>query len=77
MENDLIRRGDALTVFAESTSAMPEKQWRRRIEEIPAVDAEPVVRCKDCRKNPKISMVGCPMAGLKTWKEYGFCFMGE
>ena len=37
----------------------------------------PLVRCKDCRKNPKISMVGCPMAGLKTWKEDGFCFMGE
>ena len=36
---DLIRRSDALAAFAESTSAMPEKQGRRRIEEIPAVDA--------------------------------------
>lgn len=36
-----------------------------------------LVRCKDCRKNPKISMVGCPMAGLKTWTEDGFCFKGE
>jgi hypothetical protein len=37
--DDLIRRSDALAAFAESTSAMPEKQGRRRIEEIPAVDA--------------------------------------
>ena len=43
MENDLIRRSDALAAFAESTSAMPEKQGRRRIEEIPAVDAVEVV----------------------------------
>lgn len=39
--SDLIRRSDALAAFAESTSAMPEKQGRRRIEEIPAVDAVP------------------------------------
>lgn len=47
-ENDLIRRSDALAAFAESTSAMPEKQGRRRIEEIPAVDAVEVVRCREC-----------------------------
>lgn len=60
-----------------------EEDWVSTIEicgtiaEEPTVDAVEVVRCKDCRKNPKRSIVGCPMAGQKTWTEDGFCFMGE
>ena len=50
---DLIRRSDALAAFAESTSAMPEKQGRRRIEEIPAVDAVEVRHGRWIQKEDK------------------------
>lgn len=47
------------------------------ILESPTIDAVEVVRCKDCRKNPKIAWVGCPMAGKSMVFDGGFCHMGE
>lgn len=72
--NDLIRRSDALAAFAESTSAMPEKQGRRRIEEIPAVDAAEARHgywlkthdgnvCSDCGSIERVCRRFCPQCG--------------
>lgn len=43
----------------------------------PTIDAVPIIRCKDCRYNPKISWVGCPMAGNMAWNQDGFCSRAE
>ena len=49
----------------------------RSVFGIPIVDAAEVVRCKDCRFNPKVSVVGCPMAGIDKRKDLDFCSYGE
>lgn len=45
----------------------------------PTVDAVPVVRCKDCKHNPKLEWFGCPMASLseKQRPETAWCWRGE
>lgn len=46
---------------------------------LPTVDAVPVVRCKDCKHNPKLEWFGCPMASLseKQRPETAWCWKGE
>lgn len=45
----------------------------------PLKDAVPVVRCKDCKHNPKLEWFGCPMASLseKQRPETAWCWKGE
>lgn len=40
--DEYIRRGEAIEQFEDSTSAIPEKLARIRIEEVPAADVAPV-----------------------------------
>lgn len=40
--DEYIRRGEAIEQFEDSTSAIPEKLARIRIEEVPAADVSPV-----------------------------------
>lgn len=47
--DDYIRRGEAIEQFEDSTSAIPEKLARIRIESVPAADVVEVVRCADCK----------------------------
>ena len=49
------------------------------IEELKALpSAQPeIIRCKDCRKNPKWEWVGCPMTGKDTRKPDDFCSYAE
>lgn len=49
------------------------------IVSLPTVDAVPVVRCKDCKHNPKLEWFGCPMANLseKQRPETAWCWKGE
>ena len=62
-------------VYTNGTELVPIFRMRQWFEHLK--DVVPVVRCNDCGKNPKISMVGCPMAGLNMWTEDGFCSLGE
>ena len=41
--------------------------------------ARELVRCKDCKHNPKLEWFGCPMAGLseKQRPETAWCWKGE
>ena len=48
-----------------------------KLDELEAVDAVPVVRCKNCRYNPKRDWVSCPMTGRNTRKDDDFCSYGE
>ena len=41
------------------------------------VDAEPVIRCKDCKYNPKQMLVGCPLAGSQLRDDNWYCAWGE
>ena len=52
MENDLIRRGDALNVIEHTGNAMSGWLWEELHEDIqalPAVDAAEVVACAECK----------------------------
>lgn len=43
----------------------------------PAVDAVPVVRCKDCRWSRGFATFACPMVGRVNLKDDDFCSRGE
>lgn len=48
MNDDLIRRGDALEALNKQQH-LTKSVMRRVVMQVPAVDAVEVVRCKDCR----------------------------
>lgn len=83
--DDLIRRGDVKTSVCKEESADTgcgdgcdgNCYYMTVINRILAVDAVEVVRCKDCRKNPKIAWVECPMAGKSQVFDEGYCHLGE
>ena len=83
--DDLISRSAVLWITAE-TGAL---ETQRRVRELPAIDAVPVVRCNDCRY--RCTLV-CPMYHTETclddldgFDDYnvdrtdndGFCHLGE
>lgn len=49
------------------------------LEEVPSIDAVEVVRCKDCKHNPKDAWFGCPMSHMtETQKpDTAWCWKGE
>lgn len=49
------------------------------IECLPSADAVEVVRCKDCKHNPKDAWFGCPMSHMtETQKpDTAWCWKGE
>ena len=52
---------------------------KKMVADAPTVDAVPVVRCKDCKHNPRLEWFGCPMASLseKQRPETAWCWKGE
>lgn len=45
---------------------------------VPSADVVEVVRCKDCKYNPKsLGWVTCPMTGANTRKDDDYCSYGE
>lgn len=55
------------------------KMFEKALEEAPTVDAEPVVRCKDCRSNEREEpgMVWCRDVVGSWMPENGFCSYGK
>lgn len=59
-----------------------DKDWLKQcIDEAPAIDAVPVVRCKDCTyfSNAKINTKGflvCPASGMEITED-DYCSYGE
>lgn len=53
-KNDLISREAAIGCLGNSPEqmCMPWSEVERMLRELPAVDAVPVVRCKDCKHRP-------------------------
>jgi hypothetical protein len=47
------------------------------VQEQPTIDAVPVIRCKDCKYNPKTSYTGCPMASISGRTETDYCSRAE
>ena len=47
------------------------------IQSQPTIDAVQVIRCKDCKLNPKRMWVGCPMAGCMSRNDDSFCSVGK
>lgn len=55
------------------------REYWQAFENAERVDLVPVVRCKDCKHNPKLEWLGCPMASLneKQRPETAWCWKGE
>ena len=48
------------------------------VSNVPSADVAEVVRCKDCKYNPKsLGWVACPMTGANTRKDGDYCSYGE
>ena len=83
MMSDLISRAYVLAEYDRQHQGPPGGA-RKIMEEAPAVDAVPVVRCRDCKNwatdwKPNHSIDGehfCPMISLVTSGEW-FCAYGE
>ena len=59
------------------TMAMYEQLFRKRVELAPTIDAEPVIRCKDCTNTcPGHNGLVCTMWGAGTDPD-GWCYRGE
>ena len=40
-------------------------------------NTKPLIRCKDCKLNPKRMWVGCPMAGCMSRTDEWYCPAGK
>ena len=70
---DAISRSAVLWITAE-TGAL---ETQRRVRELPAIDAVPVVRCKDCRFYNKDTVSCSFVTADANWYEDDFCSYGE
>ena len=92
MKDELIYRQDAIEAMWDPYEMIRNGAARRKgnidgafgillnaIKSVPAVDAVEVVKCKDCKHNPKDEWFGCPMAHLseKQRPETVYCWKGE
>jgi hypothetical protein len=53
--------------------------WIKRVKEEPAVDAVPVIRCRDCVHNDLPPTAGNALCSIYDGmtEVYGFCYKGE
>lgn len=78
---DLIDRQaaiDAITALDEYENIdISTNEVRELLRDLPS--AEPVIRCKDCKHNPKDEWFGCPMSHLSEAQrpETAWCWKGE
>ena len=75
-----IEKGAAITaIMSEPTDAHYQLWYADKIKSIPAVDAVPVVRCKDCIgqstwfKEAETGCEICGMSGMYPKSEDGYC----
>lgn len=70
---------DVLTDYYHHSTDTQHAALREALGRVESVDAVPVVRCKDCKHNPKLEWFGCPMASLseKQRPETAWCWKGE
>lgn len=83
MKNDSISRQAAIDALREEFKRVPTTAIRAKnvIEGLSSAQPEQpeIIRCKDCRHNPKETWFGCPMAHLseKQRPETAWCWKGE
>lgn len=70
--DEYIRRGAAIEQFEDSTSAIPEKLARIRIEEIPAADVVEVRHGRWLESNNG-PLQKCSVCGATGWDEFYYC----
>ena len=81
MENDLISRSALLKMMSHWKPYMDMGLVRQAVEKVPAVDAVPVVRCKDCDHmaflaNETATEMMCALTMIRV-SENHFCSDGE
>jgi hypothetical protein len=71
--SDLISRQAAINVVKGI-----DRSFVKYIEELPSAQPE-IIRCKDCKHNPKLSWFGCPMSHLSEAQrpETAWCWKAE
>lgn len=84
--SDLIRRQDAIDILAtmqgrctSKTALIQNSKIWQQIKDLPSADAVEVVRCYECKHNPKKEWFDCPMAGANERQrpEDAWCWKGE
>ena len=73
IDNDLIRRKDAIDAMAESYEDT-DAEWI--LQKLPTVDAVPVVRCKDCKFFREHLSMNC-VYHVSAVGENWFCSQGR
>ena len=83
---DMIYRQDAIDAVEHTKSAkapdgevyVAKINAEMNIQLLPSAQPE-IVRCKDCKHNPKLEWFGCPMSHLneKQRPETAWCWKGE
>lgn len=68
-----------LTDYYHHSTDTQHAALREALGRVESVDAVPVVRCKDCKHNPKLEWFACPMASLseKQRPKTAWCWKGE
>ena len=88
--NDAVSRNGVLNIITECISYFGENPYsacsvlKRRINELPTVDAVPVVRCKDCKHYQfadnrafGFPVRRCEWTGFEDVDDEDFCSRGE
>ena len=77
---EYIEREDALAKFRYSSDQLSEKIAYIRVEEVPAADVMPVVRCGECKHWKRIRndciLASCELYALVRSEDF-FCADGE
>lgn len=70
---------DAVKNALPNTYGADLREIIEEIDALPSADAVEVVRCKDCKYNPKDAWFGCPMSHMtETQKpDTAWCWKGE
>lgn len=81
MSGDLISRSEVLAALSSRLSIVDMIRVAEIVESVPAVEAEPVVRCKDCDFGEICQATWDKKVWCGCWKLFqpqnGFCHRGE
>lgn len=73
MNEKMYKASDVIGILLEEITNAEFLRVAKRLSDIPSS----VVRCKDCKFNPKYAYFGCPTAGLLLRDDNDFCSKGE
>ena len=73
---------DVLSEYYHQKTEIQHKALKEALDRVPTVDAEEVVRCKDCKFKEEHTVIGvkyntCSKLKIDFFGDYDFCSYGE